>query len=275
MNILAARLIPVVLLRTMTVPSLEKVAPMRIGSQDVAQQNSYPDTRKGSLSFGEFLLYLSVILVAILLGVAGGIWLAKRDLSSKQEKIVPSQASLRPSGQPPSPELKHGEAGLPPPVLPESRAATREPAANVILLGFPSIRAIHHSDQQDFTEIAIELRAAVLLRAAKLHNPERIYLDLAEKGRRHSPKGRLKSRREVALEDSRVAGVRVVRWESGAVRIVVDLKRSCEYSYRLSSEPLSRIIVELRARTQGALASRNRPFKGTTSAAAALAANRP
>ncbi len=248
---------------------------MSIGSREVAQESSYSAPRKSGGSLEAFLISLSVILAAVLLGLAAGIWLAERDWSNRQKEIVPAQASIRPSKQPPSPDSKHGREGLVAPIVPESETATREPDASVISLGFPSIRAIHHSDQQDFTELAIELQAAVLLRVAQLHDPERIYFDLAESGRLHSPKGRLKSRRQVTLEDPRVAGVRAVWWESGAVRIVVDLKRSCEYSYRLSSEPSPRIIVELRGLQESALASRKQPRKESNGGAAALAANRP
>ncbi len=248
---------------------------MYIGSRDFAQEDTFSATRKRRLSFGEFLLSLFVILAAILVGVAGGIWLAERDWSNRQRESVPLQASLDNGNRSLSPDSEQSEAGPLAPAPPESKAATREPASKVISLGLPSISAIHHSDQPDFTEIAIELRAADLLRAAQLHNPERVYFDLSEKGRRHSPKGRLKSRRDVALKDPRVAGVRVVRWESGAVRIVVDLKRACEYSYRLSSEPSPRIILELRSRPESDLASRNPSRKGATGGSAALTANRP
>ncbi len=246
---------------------------MSIGSHDVTDESIPSAASNRRLSFGEFLLSLFVVLAAILLGAAAGIWLAERDWSERRAEIASSQASPQPSNQPLSPDSDHGETGMLPPVIPESKAAIREQPANIITLGLPSIRAIHHSKRQDFTEIAIELRAAVLLRAAQLHDPERVYFDLAESGRRHSPKGRLNARREVALDDPRVSGVRIVRWESGAVRIVVDLKDSCEYSYRLSPEPSSRIIVELRASPRSALASQNPAHEGTTNSSAALATN--
>ena len=92
----------------------------------------------------------------------------------------------------------------------------------------------------------------MLLRAARLHHPERVYFDLADSRSSREPKGRMKSRKEVQLKDDRVAAVRAAGFESGAVRVVVDLKRPCDYSYRVISKPSLRIVLELRSRRPGA-----------------------
>ncbi|NWG14594.1 MAG: AMIN domain-containing protein [Acidobacteria bacterium] len=203
-----------------------------------------------------------MILAAILLGVAGGIWLAERRQPASRTDNLPRQASTQPFNPPAGDNSQRPKADPAGAQMLEGRTSVREPVTKTIRLGLPSIRSIQHSDHRDFSELAIELRSVVLLRAAPLHDPERVYFDFAQIGKTRQPKGRLRSRSDVPVYDDRVAGVRVARWESGAVRVVVDLRRSCEYSYRLTGDPVSRIVVHFRARPQGALASESPTIDG-------------
>ena len=246
---------------------------MAIGSQVFAATKDSPAARK-RISPSEFLLTLFVVMAATMVGVAGGLWLAERDQSTgRQEAVSPHASAVRLSSQPLSKASEGRKADLP--IAKVSKAAAKRSEGEITSLGLPSVRRIYHSRRQDYTEIAIELRAAVLLRAAQLHNPERVYFDFAERGQAQKPKGRLKSRREVSLRDDRVAGVRVVRWESGSVRLVVDLKHPCEYSYRLSSEPPSRLILGLWTHPPGSLASQKPQQQGSTGISEAFGAERP
>lgn len=245
---------------------------MAIGSQVFTATKDSPDARKPRIRLDEFLLTLFVVVVAALLGVAGGIWLAERDQPAGRRETVSPQASVRLSSQPPSVASETRRVDLPTPQIP--KAAGEKSDNRIISLGFPSVRTISHSYRPDYTEIAMELRAAAVLHAARLHDPERVYFDLADSGKAQKPKGRLKSRREVPVRDDRVAGVRVVRWESGSVRVVVDLKRPCEFSYQLNPGRPSCLILRLWTHPPGTLADQKPPRHGITGISAALAADR-
>ena len=246
---------------------------MAIGSHVFATAKHSPPARK-NMPLGEFLLTLFVVVAATLVGAAGGIWLAERGRSADRQEAVSPQTSPQHANhlQSTAPALPRVEL----PTAQVSKAAAKRPDTEVIRIGLPSIRAIRHSVQPDYTEIAIELRAADLLQAARLQNPERVYFDLADRGRTQRPKGRLNARREVPLRDERVAGIRVVRWESGSVRVVVDLKRRCEYSYRLDPGPGSLLTIRLWTHPEAdTLAGRKPQRQGESGISEALGADRP
>ncbi len=228
---------------------------MAIGSPFLSANESQT-ARKRVVPLGEFILSLFIVMAAALVGVVGGIWLAERDRSTGRPETVSSRASVQHNSQPLS---------MPPETRKAKQASTLVPAAEATeaagastLLGLPSVLALHHSYGPDYTEIAIELRGAVLLRAAQLHDPERVYFDIGDNGRTQRSKGRLRSHREVSVSDDRVIRVRISCWESGSVRVVLDLKRPCKYSYRLSPGPPSRLILALSAQPSGTVA-RNVP----------------
>jgi hypothetical protein len=231
---------------------------MAIGSQVFASTEHSPAAPKRNVPLGEFLLTLFVVAAATLFGVAGGIWLAERDQSAGRRATGSPQATPQPGIVQPGTASEPREADLSAGLVPT--ASAKESEIDVISVGLPPVRALHHSHRADYTEIAVELQAAVLLRAAQLHYPERVYFDLANNERAWKSKGRLKSRREVQVSDHRVAGVRLVRWESGAVRLVVDLKRPCKYTYRLSSDSPPRLILGLRTQPRTDVAGRRGAF---------------
>jgi AMIN domain len=246
---------------------------MAIASQVFASTEHSPAARKRNVSLGEFLLTLFVVAAATLLGVAGGIWLAERDQSASRRETSSPSTSMQPVSQQPGAPSEPRTADSSNSLVPT--AAARESEIETVSLGLPSVPALRHSYRADYTEIAIELRAAVLLRAAQLHNPERVYFDLSDGGRAQKPKGRLQSRREVQVSDDRVSGVRVVRWQSGSVRVVVDLKRPCKYSYRLTSDAPSRLILGLWTQPPGAAAGRGPLRQGAAGGSEQFAAKRP
>ncbi len=245
---------------------------MAIESHVLSPTKNSPAPRK-SMPLGEFLLTILIVTTATLVGAVGGIWLAERGRPAGRQEAVSPQASPQPGSR-----VESAAPGIPKVDLPSSqvsKAATKQ--AEVIPLGLPSVRAIHHQSETDYTEISLELRAADLLRAARLHDPERVYFDLADSGKTQRTKGRLKSHRAVPMrDDDRVAGVRVVRWESGSVRVVVDLKRACEYSYRLTPGPRSLLTLRLWAHPAAdTVADRKPPHQGVTGISEALGADRP
>ncbi len=245
---------------------------MAIGSHVLAPPKDSPPARTG-MPVGEFLLTLLVVVAATLVGAAGGIWLAERGRSAVRPETSAPQTSLQTASRAHSEVPRLPVADRPP--VPVSKTAAKRSDAEIVQLGLPSIRAFRHRSEADYTEIAFELRAADLLRAARLHNPERIYFDLADAGRKLGPNGRLKSRRSVQMRDDRVAGVRLVRWESGSVRVVVDLRRACEYSYRLTPAPGSLLTLRLWTHPADTLADRKAPHQGAAGISEAMGADRP
>ena len=247
---------------------------MGIGSHVFAPTKNSPATRK-SMPLGEFLLTVLIVTTASLVGAVGGIWLAERGRPAGRQEAVSPQASPQPGSRVESAAPRLPKADLPSAQI--SKAAAKRAEAEVIPLGLPSVRAIHHRSETDYTEISLELRAAAVLRAAQLHDPERVYFDLADSGKAQRPKGRLRSRRAVPMrDDDRVAGVRVVRWESGSVRVVVDLKHACEYSYRLTPGPRSLLTLRLWAHPAAdTVADRKPPHQAATGIPEALGADRP
>lgn len=246
---------------------------MAITSQVFAARNDFQETRKSRVPNDELLLGLFVVAIATMLGVAGGLWLAVRSESAGRQENILSGVSVKQSSQTQSMTSESRRATASTGLIPAATA--EEPGSRVISLGLPSVRKIRLSNGPDRTELTIELRGAELLRSELLHHPERVYFDFADSGHARRPKGRLKSRREVSILDDRVARVRAARWESGSVRVVVDLKLPCEYSYRLSPGLPSFLILELRPHASGIVANPGAPRQEEPGVSAALSPNRP
>ncbi len=245
---------------------------MAIGSHVFVTPKSSPPART-SMPLGEFILTLFVVIAASLVGATGGIWLAERDRANARQEAVVAQPAPQTVSRAESAVSRLSAANQP--AVQVSKTVAKRSDAEIVQLGLPSVRALHHQSEPDYTEIALELRSADLLAAARLHNPERVYFDLADAGRTQKPKGRLKSRRAVSIGDERVAGVRIARWESGSVRVVVDLRRACEYSYRLTPGPRSLLTLRLWTHPVDTLAGRNPQHQGATGISEALGADRP
>jgi hypothetical protein len=221
----------------------------------------------------EFFATVFVVLAATVLGAVGGVWLAERDRSAGRQTSSSPPASKLTAGQPLKVASERPKSNQP--ATPVSAAAARKMNRQTVSLGLSSVRSIRHAYRPDYTEIAFELRGVELRKAAQLHNPERVYFDLVESGRARRPQGRLKSRRQVEIPDARAARVRAVRWESGAVRVVVDLKRPCDYWYRMSPGSPSLLILGLWTPPSGASPGQGLPPQGASGISEAVAAERP
>ncbi len=246
---------------------------MAIASQGFASMEGSPVSRKRGMSPPEFIVTLLVVLAATMLGAVGGVWLAERDHATGRHESSSTQASRLPTSRPVNVESERPKSNQP--STPVHATAAKKMSQETIPLRLSSVRSIRHAYRPDYTEIAFELRGVELLKAARLHDPERVYFDLAESGQAPRPQGRLKARRQVSIPDERVAGVRAVRWESGAVRIVVDLKRPCAYGYRLSPGPPSLLILGLWTPPSGTSPGQGLPPPGVTGISEAVAAERP
>ncbi len=171
-----------------------------------------------------------VVLAATMIGAPCGVFIADRDAFLSLEKNLASQlASVR---------------GY---VLGSADTTTAKPETpTVIPTGLPSIVAIRYSSDPGSTRMSFDLEAADLVRTGKLRSPDRIYFDLRDHGREPGTlKGPI-SQKVVSIAGSLLAGVRISQRKRGATRIVLDLKRSCDFTYQTSPGPPSRLMVEIR-----------------------------
>ncbi len=197
-------------------------------------------------SSNEFALTSFVVAAAILAGVLGGIWVAEREGLIKQQASALKEAAGSPVEQPQVAGSEQLEQAVPSATANADKTEKVIPLAELMPPGLGSIRAIHFSSQPDLARVEIEVENMVLVRAARLHNPERVYADLQDSRRPPGPAGRMQANKTVSIGNDLIAGIRVAQWESGAVRIVLDLNRPCEFSHRLTPEPSPRLIVEVR-----------------------------
>jgi hypothetical protein len=186
-------------------------------------------------------------------GGLGGVWIAKREGGQKPKPTespqVTEQPSPEPSKQPEAESPAAAPSKAPSPKPPEPKPKAPIPEARFAGPRLPSADAIHYSSKAGTTEVTIDLGVVSLVKAAGLSNPERIYFDFQAGGKTATARGRLDARNALNVgDDALLAGIRVAQWKSGDIRVVFDLRRSCDFSYRVASEPASRLIVELKPR---------------------------
>ena len=195
---------------------------------------------------GEFMIGLFVLALAVMIGAAGGIYLAERERLRNQPPVAPAQVDTKSTKPPPGTESAPLPQGPPSPITPRQKPVPEKPAAKPAPPVPPSGSPLRYSHQSGATSIDVELGEASLVRAAQLHSPERVYFDLANARRAGSPLERLETGSTVNADDSLLAGIRVAWKEGATARLVLDLKRSCEFSYRILPQPTPRLVVDLR-----------------------------
>jgi hypothetical protein len=180
------------------------------------------------------------VLIATILGASLGIVIANQDemsiLNRKTARLIAGISAFLP--RPAIPEMHRAK-------IPMARQSDMQPAQRVISAGISSIGAISYSAQLDSSQIAFELKDAVLVRTEKLSSPDRIYFDLQDKHQESRMLGQLKEQKEVEIDGRLVSKVRISNWDSGATRIVLDLMRSCDFTYQTPADSPSRLIVRL------------------------------
>ena len=207
----------------------------------------------------------TIVAAAVIIGVAGGIWLARRDNQPETKKnvSVPAVQQLPTKSVVPAPPQTIVAAPEAPPAEPRAdqpvspiKPRVDQPASPIKPMMLPSVEAIRFFHQPGLTKIEIELGSSILRRTGRLHKPERIYFDVQDSHREMGIVRRLQEQKVAGINDGVLTGVRVAPLRSGDVRVVLDLNRSCDYLYRLVAQPASHLIVELRARAEGAPAPR-------------------
>ncbi len=191
---------------------------------------------------------LIIVAAASVIGASTGILIAEREsLVGLRERVTAQFAeSLSSHFESGDSEIIKQAGLLPRPPLAEKSKGRQE--ARVTLPGLSSIGAIRYSNQRDSANITIDLETAVLVRTAQLREPDRISLDLRDSRQPRGKMGQLKAQKALRISGELLTGVRVSLWESGAMRIILNLTRSCDYACQLVPGPSSRLVVELQAR---------------------------
>jgi hypothetical protein len=179
------------------------------------------------------------IVAATMFGATSGVLLADPDaLILLQKSIVSQLADVRAY------------------LLANADTASAKPETpRVIPTGLSSIAAIYYSSKPDSARMAFDLEGIHLIRTGKLRSPDRIYFDLQDRNREQGTLRRLKTEKEVSIAGHLLTGVRILQRKSGATRIVLDLKRSCDFTYQTSPGHPSRLTVEIRPRPSAVAAS--------------------
>ena len=227
-------------------------------------------------SMFSFVRGLTLVLVAVVGGVFGAIWLAERGgpLQQKVDALVRKVDTLnrQPSGSAPADQkirVTVVEPSVGPaktePVAPRSAPVPKSvrPTGSAVSVGqpdLPSLQAVHCSSQPGRTSVDIELGTATLAQTGRLHNPERVYFDLRDRSKPPDPPGRFGGKESDDFDDHLLGGIRMARSKQNLVRVVLDLKCACDHVYRLTLKPSPRLVVDLLAPAAGT-AVRTKPAK--------------
>ncbi len=185
-----------------------------------------------------------VLVSAMLIGMTGGLLVADRDASVGRKATAATKSIGGPAGQP----SKDDSAAIKP-VGASGKEPAKEPTLAPPKSVSPAIGTVSYSEQTDSASVSIALGPTALVGTDKAHNPERIYFDLRDSHRPEAPVEGFRAMKAARTDGTLVGRVRVAEWESGAIRIVLDLKRPCEYKYEITSGPSPRLVVRLEPRT--------------------------
>ena len=181
----------------------------------------------------------TVVLAAWMIGAPAGILIADGDALPFLKKTIASQlASVRSYLR-----------------VSTDTASAKPETPEAIPTGLSSVVAIYYSSKLDSDHMAFDLGAVDLVRTGKLRSPDRIYFDLKDRSRDQGASKLLKTQKAVSIAGNLLTGIRISQRKSGATRIVLDLKRSCEFTYQTSLGHTSRLMVEIRPRPTSASAS--------------------
>ncbi len=180
-----------------------------------------------------------VVLAATMMGATSGILIADGDALLLLKKNIASQLA--------------GVRGYL--VASADTASVKQVTPKVIPIGLPPVVAVYYSSEPGSAHMVFDLEAANLVRTGKLRSPDRIYFDLQDRSREQGTLRRLKTQKAVSIAGNLLTGVRISQRKPGATRIVLDLERSCDFTYQTSPGPSSRLIVEIRPRLTSASAS--------------------
>lgn len=127
----------------------------------------------------------------------------------------------------------------------DKKAVESQAEFKAISTGVSSVGTIHYSPQEDSTQMIFDLKDMELIQTGKLSGPHRVYVDLQDiQWEQDSFRG-IKTLKALDINGDLVNRVRIKKRESGVMRIVLDLKRCCDFTYKIPQESPSRLIVHL------------------------------
>ena len=183
---------------------------------------------------------IMIILAATMIGSSLGVVIADKNIL----RTLKEETTVLIGGSPSSQPAKVNPESLKSNGLQTAKSSTHE-GSEVIATGLSSVGTIHYSAQANSTQMAFDLSDMSLVRMGKLSDPDRVYADLQDsRGLKESSRG-LKARKELNISGDVVSRVRIAQYESGKMRIVMDLKRPCTYTYNFPSEAHSPLTVTL------------------------------
>jgi hypothetical protein len=178
-----------------------------------------------------------IILAAMMIGASSGVLIADRDALVLLKKDLAAQlAAVRSRLRP-------------------TRASAKPETPEVIPTGLSSIVAIQYFSRPESAQMAFDLQATDLVRTGKLRDPDRIYFDLQDRSREPGASKRLQKQKTISIAGNLLSGVRISQRKQGIIRIVLDLKCPCDFTYQTSPAPSSRLTVEIQPRPARASAS--------------------
>jgi len=103
----------------------------------------------------------------------------------------------------------------------------------------PRVQKIRTNVTADSTEVIIDLEDSVLYSAGRIANPDRIYFDL------HAAKlSPAMAHADFAVSGGMLTKVRAAQYQSGVVRVVLDVDGVRDYAVSLTKKP-TRLVIEL------------------------------
>ena len=217
------------------------------------QKSSEPEYNKRT----EVTKILTVVVVGILAGILSGVTLAKYGLGSPDEatsvpakapvvvSTVKPQTDAVPASVPPSASIAPAaEPGASQPGLVQASAVQPVQVAAPPTAASTSqqVLGVYTQKKDAATEVIVFLAAPVDVKPEKLANPNRLFFDLANAEIASSALDPV-----VHLNDALLKKVRAGRSETGAMRLVFDMRSGFSYRYSVSKEAPYRLTISLQA----------------------------
>lgn len=130
-----------------------------------------------------------------------------------------------------------------------------QPAARTISTGLSSINAIRYYPQADSMQIAFELENVALIHIQKLSSPDRIYIDLRDNRPEQGTLGNAEQK-AFSIDGDLISRIRIAKRELDVIRIVLDLKRSCGFTYQIRPGSSTSLILKLLPNSANATTSK-------------------
>ena len=191
---------------------------------------------------------IMIVLAATMIGSSLGVVIADKEvlhsIKAEAAALVGSDFSMPAAGSESAPAETAESESASEKVI-ETGKPIAIPVSGIIPTGLFSVGTIHYAAGKNSVRMAFDLRDMSLVRMGKLTNPDRVYADLQDSTSAKTSSKGLKARKKLDINGNLVNRIRIAHYESGAMRIVMDLARSCEYTYQNPSNGASPLIVQL------------------------------